>query len=56
MYDREVKDSKRKWVNDMKMSTYPVIFAVALVCISSLATALEPQVVDANSKISCLAL
>lgn len=40
-------------VSDMKMSAYLVIFAVALVCISSLATALEPQVVDENSKISC---
>ncbi len=40
-------------VSDMKMSTYLVIFAVALVCISSLATALEPQAVDAKSKISC---
>lgn len=39
-------------VRDMKMSTCPVIFAIAIVYISSLATALEPQVVDANSEIS----
>lgn len=34
------------------MSIYLVIFAVAFACISSLATALEPQIVDANSKLS----
>lgn len=39
-------------VRDMKTTTYLVIFAVALVCIPSLATALEPEVVDANPKIS----
>lgn len=39
-------------VRDMKASTCLVIFAVALIWISSLATALEPQIVDSKSKIS----
>jgi hypothetical protein len=37
-------------VSDMKMSTYLVIFAVAIVCIPLLATAHEPKVIDTNPK------
>ncbi len=37
---------------DMRANTCLVIFAVALVCIPSLTTALEPEVLDANPKIS----
>jgi phosphoserine phosphatase len=39
-------------VSDMKMSTYLVIFAVAIVCIPLLATAHEPKVIDTNPKLS----
>jgi hypothetical protein len=38
-------------VRNMKISTYLVLFVVALVCIPSLATAFEPKVVDANPKL-----
>ncbi|NPV61070.1 MAG: haloacid dehalogenase-like hydrolase [Methanotrichaceae archaeon] len=40
-------------MRDVKAITCPAIIAIALVCISSLATAFELQVADANSKISC---
>lgn len=36
----------------MKTSTCLVIFAIALICIQSLATALEPEAVDTNPKMS----
>ena len=40
-------------VRNMKIGAYLVLFAVALLCISSLATAFEPKVVDTNPKLSC---
>ena len=39
-------------VRNMKISTYLILFIVALVCISSLAMAFEPKVVDTNPKLS----
>jgi len=39
-------------VRNMKISTYLVLFIVALVCISSLAMAFEPKVVDTDPKLS----
>jgi len=41
-------------VRNMKISTYLVLFVVAIVCIPSLATAFEPKVVDTNPKLCCL--
>jgi phosphoserine phosphatase len=49
---KKVREFKEKVVRDMKKGTCLIIFAIAITCISSWATALEPQVVDANSKTS----